>query len=287
MRLPSLVGFLWVLSGVLSAGTPGEAVHARVAKDVNQGNPIVVHVVVVLCDNRYQGIVPVPKALGNGQDPGSNLYWGAGYGVRTFLVRQGGWTLLSKETVPAEGRLERILLRKSIRREGKAATVFLVAEAWDGREIKAATVRFLALAAGRETEVLRVDGPNGPMSLHTGGASHLVAYVGHDGLMDFSLPLGLGPDSGAAALGQAARSSVVLACASQAFFMPHLTRGGSHPLLLTTNLMAPEAYTLDAAVTAWAQGGSAADVRGAAARAYATYQKIPLRSARRLFTGEP
>ena len=43
------------------------------------------------------------------------------------------------------------------------------AEAWDGREIEKATVRFLELAAGHE------------------GKAHAVAYVGHDGLMDFKL----------------------------------------------------------------------------------------------------
>ncbi|WP_316785612.1 hypothetical protein [Pedobacter frigiditerrae] len=35
-----------------------------------------IHVFVALCDNKYQGIVPVPKAIGNGQDPDNNLYWG-------------------------------------------------------------------------------------------------------------------------------------------------------------------------------------------------------------------
>lgn len=28
-----------------------------------------IHVYVALCDNVYQGIVPVPKAIGNGDDP--------------------------------------------------------------------------------------------------------------------------------------------------------------------------------------------------------------------------
>ncbi|WP_176700834.1 hypothetical protein [Gilliamella sp. Fer4-1] len=37
----------------------------------------VIHVLVALCDNKYQKIVPVPKAIGNGQDPKSNLYWGS------------------------------------------------------------------------------------------------------------------------------------------------------------------------------------------------------------------
>src|SRR5687768_2778496 len=41
----------------------------------------VVHVFVALCDNEYQGIVPVPARIGNGDDPDNNLYWGAAYGV--------------------------------------------------------------------------------------------------------------------------------------------------------------------------------------------------------------
>ena len=45
----------------------------------------VAHVYVALCDNTYQGIVPVPKNLGDGQAPATNLYWGARYGVKTFL----------------------------------------------------------------------------------------------------------------------------------------------------------------------------------------------------------
>ena len=35
-----------------------------------------IHVLVALCDNINQGIVPVPPQLGDGQDPRNNLYWG-------------------------------------------------------------------------------------------------------------------------------------------------------------------------------------------------------------------
>ncbi len=34
----------------------------------------VIHAYVALCDNLHQGIVPVPKAIGNGQDAANNLY---------------------------------------------------------------------------------------------------------------------------------------------------------------------------------------------------------------------
>ncbi len=36
-----------------------------------------IHVLVALCDNTYQGIVPVPEKIGNGQNPDQNLYWGS------------------------------------------------------------------------------------------------------------------------------------------------------------------------------------------------------------------
>lgn len=37
-------------------------------------------VFVALADNASQGIVPVPAAIGNGDDPERNLYWGTAGG---------------------------------------------------------------------------------------------------------------------------------------------------------------------------------------------------------------
>jgi hypothetical protein len=266
----------------LSAGALSDPVQTRISDDLRKGNPIVAHVIVALCDNKYQGIVPVPKAIGNGQDPASNLYWGAGCGLRSFFTRQAGWELIRKEDAPATGVLERIVLRKNIQRERMDASVYLVAEAWDGKEIKAATVRFLSMAVGERAESLNLQWKGSTIPLQTAGAAHLVAYIGHDGLMDFTLPAAPVRNSNAPP-----RNSVILACASKAYFHDFLAQGGSHPLLLTTNLMAPEAYTLDAAVTTWAEGASSVKVREAAAAAYAKYQKISQRAARGLFTGEP
>jgi hypothetical protein len=46
----------------------------RMDADSALGKPRVAHVIVALCDNEYQGIVPAPKAIGNGDDPHNNLY---------------------------------------------------------------------------------------------------------------------------------------------------------------------------------------------------------------------
>src|SRR5258705_204809 len=61
-----------------------------------QNSARVAHVLVALCDNVYQGIVPVPAKLGNGEDLQGNLYWGAGYGIRTFFSKSLDWKLVAR-----------------------------------------------------------------------------------------------------------------------------------------------------------------------------------------------
>ena len=264
-----------ISSGVLAlavvAAGPARAddAGARVRADARAGKPLVVHVVVALCDNVHQGIVPVPPHLGRGDDPGGNLYWGARYGVRGYLDRAAGWKRVSLENQPAPGVLERAVYSAQL----KGARAYLVAEAWDGSRIRDAIARFLEMAAGRQPETLRVAGE----AVAAGGQSHVVAFIGHNGLMDFEAPrVDAGPPT-------PARAAIVLACASRPYFADLLQRAGASPLVLTTGLMAPEAYALEAAVRAWLEGGDAAAARTAAADAYDRYQKCGRRAARRLF----
>ena len=224
----------------------------------------------------------MPAQLGNGQDPKSNLYWGALYGLRTHLARSAGWEKLSTVKSPEEHILERAVFRAGVQRNGSEVAVYLVADAWDGAHIKGAIDRFLEQSAGDKVETIRLAiGPT-PVELQAGGAAHLVAYVGHNGLMEFSVS-----SSAPESPDEVPRSSLVLACASKEYFAGHLNTAGSHALLLTTGLMAPEAYALDAAVRAWVSDGSTASVVEAAAVAYNRYQKCGLRGARRLFWGSP
>jgi hypothetical protein len=103
----------------------------------------IAHVIVILADNRYQGIVPVPAAIGNGDDPVHNLYWGAGYGLRTFFERSADWERIGP-CRPGQGSvLERCVFRN------RHAKVYVVADAYRGREIKRAVADFFAFAAGR------------------------------------------------------------------------------------------------------------------------------------------
>lgn len=231
----------------------------------------IIHVLVALCDNDYQGIVPVPARIGNGDDPANNLYWGAAYGVKTYFSKGGEWLVVARQKNPSPVILERIVFRHN------KADAYLIADAYRGREIRECTIDLLQFAAGQEAHAINIGGNGRHTSIPAGGAADLVAYVGHDGLMDFSL------DDIPRRNDNRRRDAIVLACISKRYFLDPLHETGASPLLLTTGLMAPEAYVLKAALDGWTLGESGENIRSRAAVAYNRYQKCGLKAARRLF----
>lgn len=229
-----------------------------------------VHVFVALADNQHQGIVPVPARLGNGEDAERNLYWGAGGGVKTFFARSGEWVRVWCGAKPKNEVLERCVFKH------RAANVYLVADAYRGAEIRQAILDFLDSAAGEGGETITVPAATGPLKLPIRGGANLVAYVGHNGLMDFQLARF--PQK----RNDSHRDAVILACASKQYFADPVRASGAYPLLWTTGLMAPEAYTLKSALDGWIAGENGEQIRDRAAGAYDRYQKCGLRAAHHL-----
>jgi len=228
--------------------------------------PRVAHVLVALCDNEHQGIVKVPAGIGNGQNARTNLYWGAGYGVKTHFDRSAEWL-----RVPCEPATEVHILDRAVWKHRDSA-VYIVAEAYDGRSIREATIDLLRYASGASARNVKA----GETTLRAGGDAALVAYVGHDGLMDFSIEERFTSSS------RNSREAIILACISKRFFTEHLRATGAYPLVWTTGLMAPEAYTLKAALDGWVQREGRDSIRERAAAAYDKYQKCGINGARRL-----
>ena len=225
-----------------------------------------IHVLVALCDNVNQGIVPVPKKIGNGQDPANNLYWGCGYGVKTFIKKQTDWKFVKQIKNPSNSIYERLIFKH------KDSLVYLIADAYDGAEIKQTVTDFLNYASGKDKGNISVDS----VEIKTGGNANLICYVGHDGLMDFSL------DNYPEQADKAKREVIILACASKNYFINHIKRSGAIPLLWTTNLMCPEAYTLDAAIDSWIIHDAPLKTREKAAQAYNQYLKCGIKGAMNL-----
>ncbi len=227
----------------------------------------VIHVFVALADNVNQGIVPVSATLGNGDNATTNLYWGAAFGVRTFFSKNKDWELISVTPSPSATIIERCIFKH------RHSSTLLVADAYRGKEISQTIRDFLEAAAGKPGEQLKA----GNVQFHTGGSADLVAYVGHNGLMDFQL------HSLPQRRDDRQRRAIILACASKFYFSPALQQSGATPLLWTTNLMAPEAYVLSATIDGWLKKENDEQIRLGAADSYNKYQHCGLKAARGLF----
>ena len=231
----------------------------------------VVHVFVALADNEHQGIVRVSASLGNGDSTKTNLYWGAAFGVKTFFSKSRDWELVLSVTDPSPLILERVVFKH------RTQNVFLIADAYRGREIGQATWDFLAAAAGRPGSAIEVKQEKSTVTIHSGGSAELVVYMGHDVLMDIKIPPAPKPQD------KRRRQTIILACASKQYFTKVLAPTGAAPLLWTTNLMAPEAYILSAALDGWIRHETDEQIRVRAATAYNKYQNCGLKSANNLF----
>ncbi|MEM6378854.1 MAG: hypothetical protein AAF705_11590 [Bacteroidota bacterium] len=225
-----------------------------------------VHIYVALCDNVNQGIVPVPKSLGNGQNARTNLYWGALYGVKTHFKKSKDWSFVKTIESKNPKILERVLFKH------KEADVYLLAEAYDGRYIKNTITDFLESLAGNQQMTLIHQG----RSLSFAGKADLVSYIGHNGLMEFSVNGSFNNTT------TQKKDAILLACISKSYFSSYLKQTKSNPLVWSTGLMSPEAYTLEWALQGWVAGETNKQIRERAAQAYNHYQKCGLRGAKRL-----
>ncbi|WP_231372757.1 hypothetical protein [Aureivirga sp. CE67] len=228
-----------------------------------------IHVFVALCDNEFQGIVPVPEKIGNGKDPRLNLYWGAGYGMKSFFkLKTKDWKLISKPKSDNPYILDRILFKHATK------DVYILADAYDGEQIKMCTENFLKASNQQNQEVIEFENKK----LRFGGDADLISYIGHDGLMDFSVEVDYLKTK------NKKRDVIILACYSREFFSPEIKKANANPILWTTHLMAPEAYTLKAAIDGWMNNETGKQIDERAAQAYHKYQKCGIRGARNLFT---
>lgn len=213
--------------------------------------PKTVRVFVALCDNESQGIVPVGEKIGDGDVPAENLYWGCGEGVKTWFKQSANWKVSVPEEKPVEPVLERFVAKH------KTHAVSLVAEAYRGSAIQQCLLDFEAAVSGGKTD--------------------LVFFVGHNGLMDFALPM-------PAARSGKGTAAAVICCKSRAYFQERLSAMGATPVLLTEQFMYPGAFLVHDAIEAWAAGGGAKEIRAAAGKAYAKNQKISVKAATGVFS---
>lgn len=185
----------------------------------------------------------------------------------TFFSKSKKWKTLAKFENPKPNVLERIAF------EHVSGGIFTVADAYRGSKMKEMIDDYFAAATGNLLENVEINGT----TLQIAGSADLIAFIGHNGLMDFKL------DSVPKSKQTEEQDAIILACASRNYFSKHLRKTNAKPLLWTTNLMAPEAYILHDALEGWVANESDERVRDRGAAAYAKYQRISQKAADSLF----
>ena len=126
-------------------------------------------------------------------------------------------------------------------------------------------------------EALKVNQRHTEIHFQRDGSADLVAYVGHNGLMDFTL------QSTPQARDERNRKAIILACVSKKYFAKPLERTGADATALDHPPDGPEAYILSAAIDGWMKKETDEEVRVRAAKAYNEYQNCGLKAANSLF----
>lgn len=209
---------------------------------------------VALCDNKTQGIAPVGAKIGNGDDAPNNLYWGCSDGARSYFKKSSKWTL-EKSTQPEEDFLLETLTFKH-----KASGTLLTTHAYRGSRMAKCLEDYF-------------------QELKSGGPDKLVAFIGHNGLMDSSPQIPKVTETD-----KPNTPTIILCCISDSYFAEHLKTFQAHPLLLTKSLMYPGAFILHDTIEVWLKNGKPNQYLEAAAKAYGKNQKISTRAAKTIFT---
>lgn len=229
-------------------------IKASLTKKVSAKKPLVVHVLVPLCDNEHQGIVPTSASLGNGLSLKSNLYWATSKGMKRYFKEQSDWKLLFSHKDPSANILERVVFKKTY---ASGTSVIMVADAYRGDRMKACLQDYFKALAGDKKDSVKNEG----LAYGIYGHADLVAFNGHNGLMDEQVTV---PQ----AKNNRSIDAVAIACYSKSYFNDEFKKVNAYPLVTTTHLLYPGAPVMEYIIDSWANLKDAEKVRWAAGDAY-------------------
>ena len=192
-----------------------------------------------LCDNKHQGIVKVNEDLGNGLNLHTNLYWGAGYGIKTHFKRLPEWQIVYEEKQESLNILERVIFLKEYPNKAK---VYLVADAYRGDRIENCLNDYFEALSGKIADKIL----SGTMDIGIYNNADLLIFNGHNTMMD-----GIRPDFEINEQSHK-KDAIAMACHTKKYFNKYFMKAQAYPLIITNDFIAPEAYLIEAALDQWA-----------------------------------
>ncbi|MBN1342044.1 MAG: hypothetical protein JXQ73_05150 [Phycisphaerae bacterium] len=257
----------------------------RLLASIYRDRLVTITVHVALCDSRKSEVAN--PALGRGNSPFDNLYWGARYGVEGFFQRQSEWKVIHADSgAAARYVLRRVIFTRRVeptsewRQRGvtEPFDICMLAIAWSGPAAADAMRATLSDALGLEPP--RVI-PVGGRRIRFGSDGNFVGYVGYNAVRDDPSVL---PDPAELLPGAGPQGVFFISPASAESVGAALLRLGIYPILLTTDRsVVPEAYILYGITEALALGQIERGFSEQAAAQYAHFRRIDPEAARKLF----
>ena len=255
----------------------------RIADDARAGRPIVVEAHVSLCDNAF--VRCGGRGRGDGDDLGRNLYWATSGGFDGWFSRRGSPWKRVGTLPPGAGELTVVVWHRAVspgpwlRRRGVARPfdLYVVAHAWRGQAIDATWAAYLADVWDRDARTWTL--PSGAQ-LAGGGRAHVVAYLGHNRLMDEATPHRFPRERP----GAPAKGVIAVACHTAPYLAPVLDAKSRVPLLLTRDFVFAGAHAFEGALAGFLDHGTLAAARAEGAAHYARGEGKPLARIDAVFT---
>ena len=246
-----------------------DTIIAGLNNKIKNGDALIVHIFVPLCDNDNQGIIPTSKSLGNGLNLKTNLYWGAGYGIKTHFKRKKDWKLVYQQYNTDSNILERVVFFKVFSNHAK---VYLIADGYRGDRMEQCLDDYLNSLVGTKKDLLNIENKQIGINSH----SDLLIFNGHNGLMDVDMDLIYNEDG-------IFRDAAVISCVSYDYFANHLKCLKAYPLVTSVSFLPPEAYVAEGIINSWALMKTNEEIRLAAGDAMYRVHKKSRKAMRAMF----
>jgi len=246
-------------------------IRVKLQHKIDNNTPLVVHVLVPLCDNQFQGIVPTTESLGDGFNLKSNLYWATSNGMKRYFKNKNGWKMLKSIIYDSDSTiLERVIFEQQFE---NGAQVILVNDAYRGDKMEDCLNDFFNSLAGTLNDSVFIKDD----TILINSKADLIAFNGHNGLMDVFIDEVYNQDG-------IQKDAAVIACSSIYDFSYRLNMLKAYPLVTTNNSLYPGAFVMDAIIKNWALMKTDEDIRLSAGNAYHRVKQCGLKGARNLFS---
>lgn len=259
-----------------------DALYDHTAGVIKSGRPVVLQAHVALCDNSILAC----GAQGDGDNIKKNLYWTTSGGAVGWFHRQRAiWSEVAVHDLPASesGVLQirvystRIMPNAAWKKRGieRPFLAYAVLYGWRGKDIDLALKAYFDDLYECSTRTIPIPGG---APLRAGSQAQLVAYIGHNRMLDLSLEVLPRFLLRSSSCTPTPKGMIAVACLTASFLGRYASAPSRVPLLLTDSLLFAGTHAFEGAARAFLQGASLAEIRTAGASAYAEGQGKPLQS---------